>query len=589
MYKKILTIFALAASLLACNKVENEVVAPENGAKTLTITATLGDPATRLSYSEATDGSYKARFNNDDVVWAYFAKADNSVAGPVTKLAIDPKSISFDGKTACFRQPAVSIPEGSTKIIAYLANTANTTNFDGGDDIVSDISSQANLTAALNNQVIYGAVDFKDLTSTNPDALAASIPFSYKTSLLKFSLALPEGTEVDPKAAVSVTLANGKIHNKLHISGGVLGAKSEEGELKLGATVANGMVSAAAAVWAADDLNSKIFVNIGEDTFIADFKPAASIVAGKVYTVERTLAVSAKPVKMWANDDAASVDFKYSGGEDLTNDWLSCKAGKISWTANTTGAPRTAKLTFKNGSSFEMWQADPKDLVATFAGAYTLTGDVRTPTKGGAATQATTDNQDGVKYGTLGGVTKGSWYDQAWIADGKGDSIDITLEAAEGEHVMCAKGIYENLVMPVDLLIDYEKQTFGMNFVIENKAYLITSGMYKDLGQYAAFATELMEGSNWCLGFGNGGAFNYYGSVDLSTGNIVVKFAKGQKCTAFNTYNVVGILVNRYASESTAGTALIRSQKSAYAFKNLKLSGAAYARVIQNDFTITKK
>ena len=58
MYKKILTIFALAASLLACNKVENEVVAPENGAKTLTITATLGDPATRLSYSEATDGSY---------------------------------------------------------------------------------------------------------------------------------------------------------------------------------------------------------------------------------------------------------------------------------------------------------------------------------------------------------------------------------------------------------------------------------------------------------------------------------------------------------------------------------------------------
>ena len=589
MYKKILTIFALAASLLACNKVENEVVAPENGAKTLTITATLGDPATRLSYSEATDGSYKARFNNDDVVWAYFAKADNSVGGPVTKLAIDPKSISFDGKTACFRQPAVSIPEGSTKIIAYLANTANTTNFDGGDDIVSDISSQANLTAALNNQVIYGAVDFKDLTSTNPDALAASIPFSYKTSLLKFSLALPEGTEVDPKAAVSVTLANGKIHNKLHISGGVLGAKSEEGDLKLGATVANGMVSAAAAVWAADDLNSKIFVNIGEDTFIADFKPAASIVAGKVYTVERTLAVSAKPVTMWANDDAASVDFKYSGGEDLTNDWLSCKAGKISWTANTTGAPRTAKLTFKNGSSFEMWQADPKDLVATFAGAYTLTGDVRTPTKGGAATQATTDNQDGVKYGTLGGVTKGSWYDQAWIADGKGDSIDITLEAAEGEHVMCAKGIYENLVMPVDLLIDYEKQTFGMNFVIENKAYLITSGMYKDLGQYAAFATELMEGSNWCLGFGNGGAFNYYGSVDLSTGNIVVKFAKGQKCTAFNTYNVVGILVNRYASESTAGTALIRSQKSAYAFKNLKLSGAAYARVIQNDFTITKK
>ncbi len=40
------------------------------------------------------------------------------------------------------------------------------------------------------------------------------------------------------------------MHNKLHISGGVLGAKSEEGELKLGATIANNIISASAAVWA---------------------------------------------------------------------------------------------------------------------------------------------------------------------------------------------------------------------------------------------------------------------------------------------------------------------------------------------------
>ena len=371
MYKKILTIFALAASLLACNKVENEVVAPENGAKTLTITATLGDPATRLSYSEATDGSYKARFNNDDVVWAYFAKADNSVAGPVTKLAIDPKSISFDGKTACFRQPAVSIPEGSTKIIAYLANTANTTNFDGGDDIVSDISSQANLTAALNNQVIYGAVDFKDLTSTNPDALAASIPFSYKTSLLKFSLALPEGTEVDPKAAVSVTLANGKIHNKLHISGGVLGAKSEEGDLNLGATVANGVVTAYAAVWAADDLNSKIFVTIDKDSFLADFKPSATIAAGKAYTVERAVTKVSMETK-WIADEAGSVEFPNGGTAAVTEGFLSYADGKISWTKNETGKPRSAKIVFANGSTFEALQIGPAD----FKGAWTFTTKV---------------------------------------------------------------------------------------------------------------------------------------------------------------------------------------------------------------------
>lgn len=446
MYKKILTIFALAASLLACNKVENEVVAPENGAKTLTITATLGDPATRLSYSEATDGSYKASFNNDDVVWAYFAKADNSVAGPVTKLAIDPKSISFDGKTACFRQPAVSIPEGSTKIIAYLANTANTTNFDGGDDIVSDISSQANLTAALNNQVIYGAVDFKDLTSTDPDALAASIPFSYKTSLLKFSLALPEGTEVDPKAAVSVTLANGKIHNKLHISGGVLGAKSEEGDLNLGATVANGVVTAYAAVWAADDLNSKIFVTIDKDSFLADFKPSATIAAGKAYTVERAVTKVSMETK-WIADEAGSVEFPNGGAAAVTEGFLSYADGKISWTKNETGKPRSAKLVFANGSTFEALQIGPAD----FKGAWTFT------TKVFAQAGSFVPTKD--PY-TFGDVTLGEPRNtEALVApDGKTYTNNIGV-----------KGLFFDTVLDACLDIDYEAKTLRMGLFLDTR------------------------------------------------------------------------------------------------------------------------
>lgn len=446
MYKKILTIFALAASLLACNKVENEVVAPENGAKTLTITATIGDPDTRLSYSEATDGSYKARFNENDVVWAYFAKADNSVAGPVTKLAIDPKSISFDGKTACFRQPAVSIPEGSTKIIAYLANTANTTNFDGGDDIVSDISSQANLTAALNNQVIYGAVDFKDLTSTNPDALAASIPFSYKTSLLKFSLALPEGTEVDPKAAVSVTLSNGKIHNKLHISGGVLGAKSEEGDLNLGATVANGVVTAYAAVWAADDLNSKIFVTIDKDSFLADFKPSATIAAGKAYTVERAVTKVSMETK-WIADEAGSVEFPNGGAAAVTEGFLSYADGKISWTKNETGKPRSAKIVFANGSTFEALQIGPAD----FKGAWTFT------TKVFAQAGSFVPAKD--PY-TFGDVTLGEPRNtEALVApDGKTYTNNIGV-----------KGLFFDTVLDACLDIDYEAKTLRMGLFLDTR------------------------------------------------------------------------------------------------------------------------
>lgn len=593
MKKKIFALIAFAAAFVGCSKEASETPSPALEGQKFVITASVGDPVTRLGYTENDQNGFTAKFTSSEKISLYFLKADNSVALSRV-LSINGYSISDDGRTAKFETTDLTIPTDAVKLAAYLYSGTGSTYTD--EKATTDLSLQANLGAAQSHHILYATSNVADIKTDANGVAVANLKFAYKTALLRFTLTFPEDVKVtmDKNTVITLNNAGNTVHNALDIVWGELAETSAKGDIVFYPTDTLGKKNVAVAyacVWAADNFkDSKISVAQGADTYsVALELKKETLEAGKVYDVTRTITNVVKPVTMWTNDDAGSVEFKYSGGEDLTSDWLSCKEGKISWTANTTGALRNAKLTFKNGSSFEMWQADPKDLVATFAGAYTLTGDVRTPTKGGAATQATTDNQAGVKYGTLGGVTKGSWYDQAWIADGKGDSIDITLEAAEGEHVMCAKGIYENLVMPVDLLIDYEKQTFGMNFVIENKAYLITSGMYKDLGQYAAFATELMEGSNWCLGFGNGGAFNYYGSVDLSTGNIVVKFAKGQKCTAFNTYNVVGILVNRYASESTAGTALIRSQKSAYAFKNLKLSGAAYARVIQNDFTITKK
>ena len=593
MKKKIFALIAFAAAFVGCSKEASETPSPALEGQKFVITASVGDPVTRLGYTENDQNGFTAKFTSSEKISLYFLKADNSVALSRV-LSINGYSISDDGRTAKFETTDLTIPTDAVKLAAYLYSGTGSTYTD--EKATTDLSLQANLGAAQSHHILYATSNVADIKTDANGVAVANLKFAYKTALLRFTLTFPEDVKVtmDKNTVITLNNAGNTVHNALDIVWGELAETSAKGDIVFYPTDTLGKKNVAVAyacVWAADNFkDSKISVAQGADTYsVALELKKETLEAGKVYDVTRTITNVVKPVTMWTNDEAGSVEFKYSGGEDLTSDWLSCKEGKVSWTANTTGALRNAKLTFKNGSSFEMWQADPKDLVATFAGAYTLTGDVRTPTKGGAATQATTDNQAGVKYGTLGGVTKGSWYDQAWIADGKGDSIDIILEAAEGEHVMCAKGIYENLVMPVDLLIDYEKQTFGMNFVIENKAYLITSGMYKDLGQYAAFATELMEGSNWCLGFGNGGAFNYYGSVDLSSGNIVVKFAKGQKCTAFNTYNVVGILVNRYASESTAGTALIRSQKSVWAAKNLKHSGSAYARVIQGDFTITKK
>ena len=595
MKKKIFALIALAAAFVGCSKEASETPSPAAEGQKFVITASVGDPATRLGYVENDQNGFTAKFTSSETISLYFLKADNSVA--VSRgLNIDGYSISDDGRTAKFETTDLVIPTDAVKLAAYLYSGSGSTYSD--EKATTDLSLQANLGAAQSHHILYTTLNTSDIKVDENGISTANIKFAYKTALLRFTLTFPEDVKVtmDDKTVITLTNANNTVHNALDIVWGELAESSAKGDIVFYPTDTldkKNVAVAYACVWAGDNFkDSKLSMVQGADTYSVDLDlKKETLEAGKVYDVARTITNVVKPVTMWANDEAGSVEFKYSGGEEVTSDWLSCKDGKVSWTANTSGVQRNAKLTFKNGSSFEMWQADPKDLVATFAGDYTLTGDVRTPTTGGAATQATADDQTGVKYGYngKGGIKKNCWYDQAWTADGKGTSIDITLEAAQGEHVMCAKGIYENLVMPVDILIDYEKQTFGMNFVIENKAYPITSGMYADLGQYGAFATELMEGANWCLGFGNGGAFNYNGAVDLSTGNVVVKFAKGQKCTAHNQYNVVGILVNRYTSQNTAGTALIRSQKSTYAFKNIESSGAAYARVIQNDFTITKK
>lgn len=593
MKKKIFALIAFAAAFVGCSKEASETPSPALEGQKFVITASVGDPVTRLGYTENDQNGFTAKFTSSEKISLYFLKADNSVALSRV-LSVDGYSISDDGRTAKFETTDLTIPTDAVKLAAYLYSGTGSTYTD--EKATTDLSLQANLGAAQSHHILYATANASDIKVDENGASVANLKFAYKTALLRFTLTFPEDVKVtmDNKTVITLGNANGTIHNALDVVWGELAETSVKGDIVFYPTDTldkKNVAVAYACVWAGDNFkDSNISVAQGDDTYSINLElKKEALEAGKVYDVTRTLNASPKPVTMWANDDAASADFKYSGGEEVTNDWLSCKDGKVSWTANTTGAIRNAKLTFKNGSSFELWQANPSDVIPVFAGAYTLAGDVRTPTAGGSAVKAEADDQNGVKYGTKGGVKAGSWYDKAWTADGKGSSIDITLKAAEGDHNMCAEGLYENVVMPVDLLIDYDAQTFGINFVIENKAYPITSGMYAGLGQYAAFATELKEGNNWCLGFGNGGAFNYYGSVDLSTGNVVVKFAQGQKCTAFNAYNVVGILVNRYASESTAGTELIRSQNSVWAAKNIDKSGAAYARVIQGDFTITKK
>ena len=92
----------------------------------------------------------------------------------------------------------------------------------------------------------------------------------------------------------------------------------------------------------------------------------------------------------------------------------------------------------------------------------------------------------------------------------------------------------------------------------------------------------------------------YLGTAAVSDGSIVVTYNDSQVCAAYNSYVLAGILINRYASASTAGTALVRSTKSIYAYTDISAGytvgstkyttagGAAYAAVYQGKFTLTK-
>ena len=373
MKKRIFAIIALAATLAGCSKEVSENPSPVVEGQKLVITATVGEPATRLGYTENDKNGFTAKFTSSEKISLYFLKADNTVALSRT-LSVDSYSISDDGKSAKFETTDLTIPSDAVKLAAYLYSGSGSTYTD--EKVTDDLSTQANLNAAQSHHILYAAANTSDIKTGEDGVAVANLKFAYKTALLRFTLTLPEGVKatLDDKTKVTLSTPDNSVHNALDIVWGELAESSVKGDIVAYPTdtVKVGNVAVVyACVWAADNFkDSKITVAQGDDTYSVNLElKKETLEAGKVYDVKRTLTVAPVPVSMWANDEAGSADFKYSGGEDLTNDWLSCKSGKVSWSTNTTGAPRSAKLTFKNGATFELTQVVPAD----FKGSWSFT------------------------------------------------------------------------------------------------------------------------------------------------------------------------------------------------------------------------
>ena len=90
--------------------------------------------------------------------------------------------------------------------------------------------------------------------------------------------------------------------------------------------------------------------------------------------LEKSFTVSDKSSSFWTNDDAGSKDVE-GGSGSVSGSWLSYSAGKVSWTANTTGKPRTETISLPNGENLAVTQVDAKD----FAGSWTLAAKTFAP------------------------------------------------------------------------------------------------------------------------------------------------------------------------------------------------------------------
>ncbi len=375
MFKKYFCFAAVAAALISCGK---EPAVNQNGEEsdtseqTIVVNATLG-VNTRVDYSQAEDGGYKASFSEKDYLMIWFHTTSNGSANNNNCIApIDASTISEDGRTASFKVNYAEMPENVDYVFAGLCYSGCEYS-PNGVNLTSQTGLEIN---ALNHCLIAGKCMTSDIKATE-GGMSVPLKLEHRTSIFKLVLTLPEGADAQPADAqkpstISLTNANNTIHNYVDLAWGSYNGKQTTGSItaKPAKVEKNGtVITSYITVWAEDKFDgSKITVTTENGVYTTDFTPTAAISAGKIYTVARTLSVPAVNESVWKSDEAGSVNFASATGETLTEGWLSCKDNKISWEANTTGAPRSAKLTFKNGSTYEVYQIGPAD----FAGAWDM-------------------------------------------------------------------------------------------------------------------------------------------------------------------------------------------------------------------------
>ncbi|MBR1501618.1 MAG: hypothetical protein IJ616_06600 [Bacteroidales bacterium] len=534
----------------------------------------------------------------------FFAVAPNGVAVKSVKVTLKTEDGNYEKE--------VTVPEKTFKSGVVSAFTVDMTGASKVQDKVFKlVKNVANLAAG--DQVIIANKAATSAISTTqqgnnrkgaaitPDASGDIVNPSAAVQILTVAEGATTGTfAFSPEAGMYLYAVKGsnilRTKDALEADGSFTVAIAEDGE---------------ATVTCKFEGEDRILMHNSSSDLFACYKASQKPIA--IYKMEAA-AVKEDVIK-WVPSAAGSEVFANGDGdvtvEPTTADWLTWdKATKtVAWTE--AAMPRQAKLTFTNGSTYDLTQIDAK----VMAGKWTLSGDIRTGTTKGSVAKATATSTSGATYGSKGGITKNNWYDDGWTAPSKvsgGVNLPVTVTYnAEGEdpgkyldptatgtsadrakaqkNNLVLTGLYENLTMPARAEVNYDEKWARLYLVIENKNQQLTSGVYS--GEYASFQTELQKpNGDWELGFANGGVNYYLGELTVTGGATKVAYPASQKCVYYPTYNMVGILVNRFATEaSTAGAELVRSTKSVWTKTHIAASGSAYARVFQNALTFEMK
>lgn len=165
--------------------------------------------------------------------------------------------------------------------------------------------------------------------------------------------------------------------------------------------------------------------------------------------LKKTFQVGSTSNSLWTNDEAGSKSVS-GGSGNASEDWLTYSNGTLSWTANTTGKPRTAKITLPDATEYSVTQISADD----FKGGWTLYSKRFNPN----GTVSGSNNKDAKEnVANTSAVTFGDPLKKETLKDASGSEYTNNLGI---------KGLYLESVLDACVEIDYEGKAvrFGVFF-----------------------------------------------------------------------------------------------------------------------------